>query len=111
MAHLLRDDRKNAIQAFMAVPGSAVDVAVTTSDDEVFTPDLSDGPKSFLGRSTVKVRIVAHNADHEFDAATEPPMESLEEQIFTLDGVRRDRITMRSVAASGTVTFVEIADD
>ena len=112
MAQALRDDRKNVLQAFMEVPGSRLDLTVTNADTPtVFQPDLLGEAHLYAVRTNAEINLAAHNASHVFDFIREPMLAAAEEKLFKLDPSRRDRITMRAVTTTATVTISEVDDE
>lgn len=109
--NLLRDGRKATIQAFMGKPGSRVDLSVSNSADVTFQPDLAGHVRLYAIETNAKINFAAHNGDYTFDSTSEPPLNAGTQELFILDGTRRDRVTMRAVSSAATVTIFEVDDD
>lgn len=111
MAKLIRDGRKNAIQALMLVAGGRVDRSVTAATPVVFQPTLGGIVRIYEISTTATVTIVGHNSAYTWVPTDNPPLEPGIAILIELDGNKRDRITMQAVAGDATVTICECDDD
>ena len=84
-------------------------LAVDSNDETVFQPEICERPRTFVIRTTAKIRYAAHKADFTFGASLASPLWP-SEKMFRLDGRIRDRVTMQAELAAATVTITEVAD-